>query len=87
MSLHDKLVALSDTPQSVKRARRTRYPGFGGVGIWTASVIVDKDVPAGIVCWTCAILWILLFLFQGYHFKQALAIFKSAGGVSAPLLT
>jgi hypothetical protein len=61
------------------------YPGLGGVGIWTASVIVKDSKGPGIVCWSCALLWVALFLFQGYHFKRALSIFKSAGGVSAPL--
>lgn len=58
------------------------YPSLGGVGVWTASVVVSKEKGVGIVCWTCAIMWIGLFLFQGWHFKKALYIFKSSGGVS-----
>ena len=59
-----------------------RYPGFGGIGIWTASVVVSKDTGIGIMCWTSAIMWVMLGLYQMYHFKWALTVFKTSGGVS-----
>lgn len=53
-------------------------PAFGFSGIWFASDVYHGSKMAGILCYSCAGLWIFNSILQAYILMKALAFFRSS---------